>query len=533
MISIARFSFLLLLIVSKGSLLVAAAPAAALPSVTIASGVVVGTTTTLPSATVAVNKFLGIPFAASPPVRFDPPTAPAPWPTPMNAFAFKDSCIQQFNYPEASRNFTMAVFNNPGGTPPVESEDCLYLNVFAPASPAPAAGRAVMFWIYGGNLQFGTAGILQYDGSSFATNQDVVVVTHNYRTNVFGFSNSPQLPIDSQNAGFLDQRFALEWVQQNIKKFGGNPSKVTIFGESAGGYSVKQLLSVPPSPLNFRAAILESEAVSLAGSGPASWETLVAAVGCTAAASQIDCVRAVPATTIKSVIEHAALAFPPTVDNKTETGNVALAITSHTAAQVPFLIGTNAQEGRPLAAALGLDEPLDVATFLNATIPGEPALQAAIAATYPLSVYQTPYFAISAIITDLEFLCPASALANLASISGYEVWRYYFNATFPNTQTFPDAGVYHSSEIAEVFGTYPTAGATAQEVALSKYMQTAWASFAKRPTRGPGWPKLGSRWDVDLGDLGPDGIFGEITIPQLTVDYICPLYAPIIAVEGL
>ena len=77
----------------------------------------------------------------------------------------------------------MAVFNNPGGPPPAESEDSLYLNVFTPATPAPACGRTVMFWIYGGNLQFGTANVPANDGSSFAANQDVVLVTHNYRTN--------------------------------------------------------------------------------------------------------------------------------------------------------------------------------------------------------------------------------------------------------------------------------------------------------------------------------------------------------------
>ncbi|MCJ1394787.1 hypothetical protein MMC18_007667 [Xylographa bjoerkii] len=504
-----------------------------MPTVTISSGVVVGTTTTLPSATVAVNQFLGIPFAASPPQRFSPPSAPESWSTPINASTFRDACVQQFNYPEKARNFTMKLFNNPGGDPPVESEDCLYLNVFTPASHAPAAGRTVMFWIYGGDLQYGTASIPPYDGSSFAANQDVVLVTHNYRTNVFGFSSSPQLPVNSQNAGFLDQRMALEWVQQNIRQFGGDPTKVTIFGESAGGYSVKQLLSVPPSPLSFRGVILESEAASFTGTGPASWETLVAAVGCSAAASQIDCMRAIPATTIQNVIEHAALSFPPTVDNKTETGNVTHAITSHTAAQVPILIGTNANEGRPLAVMDLLNEPMNVTTFLAASFLNAPALQAAIAAAYPLSLYQTPYFAISAIITDFAFLCPASAIANLAAASGHDVWRYYFNATFPNTQVFPDAGVYHSSEIQLVFGTYPPVGATAQQVALSEYMQTAWADFAKNPTRGPGWPKLGSFLDIDLGDLGPEGLFGEVTIPQTVVDYICPLYAPVLAVTGL
>ena len=77
----------------------------------------------------------------------------------------------------------MQVFNNPGGSPPIESEDCLYLNVFAPASPAPAGGRAVLFWIHGGGLQFGTGGLPAYDGSSFAAYEDVIVVTINYRTN--------------------------------------------------------------------------------------------------------------------------------------------------------------------------------------------------------------------------------------------------------------------------------------------------------------------------------------------------------------
>ncbi|MCJ1317754.1 hypothetical protein MMC15_003081 [Xylographa vitiligo] len=376
----------------------------------------------------------------------------------------------------------MALFNNPGGPPPVESEDCLYLNVFTPASPAPSGGRTVMFWIY-----------------------------------VFGFSSSPQLPTDSQNAGFLDRRMVLEWVQQNIKQFGGDPTKVTIFGKSAGGYSVKELLTSHSPAL-----------------GPASWQALVAAVNCTAAASRIDCVRAVPTTTIRNVIEHAMLSFPPTVDNKTESGgNVALATSSHTAAQAPILIGTNANEGRVFAAEDGLDKPLNVTTFLAAMPPGQPALQAALAVAYPLSVYQTPYFAVAAIITDSTFLCPASAIVNLAATSGYAVWRYYFNATFPNTQLFPDAGAYHSSEIPLVFGTYPTAGATAQEVALSRYLQTAWADFAKNPAGGPGWPRLGSYLDVDLGDLGPDESFGEVTVQQAVVGYICPLYAPLIAAQGL
>src|SRR5437016_4977009 len=122
----------------------------------------------------------------------------------------------------------MSNFSNPA---PPESEDCLYLNIFTPSTKPPKGGRTVMFWIHGGNLQFGHGGFPMFDGSSFAAYQDVVVVTTNYRTNVFGFPNSPQLPVGSQNPGFLDQRKALSWVQQNIAAFGGDPTKVTIFGE--------------------------------------------------------------------------------------------------------------------------------------------------------------------------------------------------------------------------------------------------------------------------------------------------------------
>lgn len=195
------------------------------PTVTLSIGEVIGTTTSLPTATATVNKFLGIPFAQSPPERFSPPTAPGKVSTPINATAWKPACIQQFVYPLASQEFTELVFNTPT---PQESEDCLYLNVYAPAAPAAGKGRAVMFWIYGGSLEFGNAGQPAYDGSHFAAYEDVIVVSTNYRTNVFGFPSSPELNLTGHNLGFLDQRFALDWVQNNIQAFGGDPEKVTI-----------------------------------------------------------------------------------------------------------------------------------------------------------------------------------------------------------------------------------------------------------------------------------------------------------------
>jgi carboxylesterase type B len=168
---------------------------------TITSGVLIGTTTSLPSATATVNKFLGIPFADLPPKRFFPPTQTEAWKKPLNVSAWKLACIQQFNCgfadykvihasvtntyfldPAEARALVIQAFNNEH---PPESEDCLYLNVYAPSSLPPLGGYPVMFWIYGGPLEFGDAEQTAYDGSSFAAFEDVIVVTTNYRANVW------------------------------------------------------------------------------------------------------------------------------------------------------------------------------------------------------------------------------------------------------------------------------------------------------------------------------------------------------------
>lgn len=158
------------------------------PTATIDSGVVVGMPTSLPNSNVTVNKFLGIPFA-EPPVRFSPPEAVASWDSVYDASAYRPACLQQWPIDKDERARLMALFNTP--PPPAgESEDCLHINVFAPAG-ATEKPKAVMFWIFGGAFTFGHASWYVYDGTHFATEHDVVVVTANYRTNIFGFPGSP------------------------------------------------------------------------------------------------------------------------------------------------------------------------------------------------------------------------------------------------------------------------------------------------------------------------------------------------------
>ena len=169
------------------------------PSVTVTQGILTGTTTTFPSATATVNQFLGIPFGAKP-ERFATPTAAPTWSGTYDATAYKPACIQQFNYPENIRNFTILVFDTPGPQGG-EDEDCLNLNVFAPSTASSSSLKPVMFWIYGGALSFGANSLPMYDGSHFAADQDVVIVTINYRTNIFGFPGYPGQPTEEQNLG--------------------------------------------------------------------------------------------------------------------------------------------------------------------------------------------------------------------------------------------------------------------------------------------------------------------------------------------
>ena len=257
-----------------------------------------------------------------------------------------------------------------------------------------------------------------YDGSRFAAYQDVILVAPNYRTNVFGFPNSPELPQTGQNLGFLDQRFALDWVQRNIHAFGGDPSKVTIFGESAGAFSVDALLTSFPknSTPPFRAAILESGQISyrsapVAPSTP-SWDALAAALNCTGT-SNLTCIGAAPATTIKNIIEQQELVFNPIPDGITLVKSPAQQRLSGNIANIPVLSGTNAQEGRVFE--VGQD---NITQYTELTFGSVPGLPEQVQAAFPLGQngLNSAYDVISQIFTELEFQC----VSNLTAVAEHE-----------------------------------------------------------------------------------------------------------------
>lgn len=210
-------------------------------TVSIGSGTLAGQTAD------GVRRFLGIPYAAPPigPLRWQPPQPPAPWSGVREATAFGPACPQP-----AIRAF--------GNIPGPQSEDCLYLNVWAPASATPDHPLPVMVWIYGGAHRIGAASLPYYDGSELAR-RGVVLVSFNYRLGYLGYFAHPALGAEGGgNFGLMDESAALKWVQANIAAFGGDPKNVTVFGESAGGADVLYLMTGPAGRGLFQRAIVES-----------------------------------------------------------------------------------------------------------------------------------------------------------------------------------------------------------------------------------------------------------------------------------
>ncbi|KAM6177443.1 pyrethroid hydrolase Ces2e-like [Erethizon dorsatum] len=217
------------------------------------TGKVRGSLVHVKGADMGVHTFLGIPFARPPvgALRFAPPEAPEPWSGVRDGTSHPAMCLQNADIMNAEGlkqvNLTL---------PPVPmSEDCLYLNIYTPGPAHEGSSLPVMVWIHGGGLVVGMASM--YDGSILAASENVVVVIIQYRLGVLGFFSTGDQHATG-NWGYLDQVAALHWVQQNIAHFGGNPDRVTIFGESAGGTSVSSHVLSPMSQGLFHGAIMES-----------------------------------------------------------------------------------------------------------------------------------------------------------------------------------------------------------------------------------------------------------------------------------
>ncbi len=426
----------------------AAAPAGspdAAPTVQTENGAVVG------KAEGNTARFLGIPYAAPPTgaLRFRPPQPRAPWSGPLQATEFGSPCPQ-----------------TPRLGSPSADEDCLFLNVFAPARGH--GRRPVMVFIHGGSFNAGSGGVApngpDYTGTEIVEQAGVVVVTINYRLSVLGFLAAPALDAEdprgvSGNYGLQDQQLALRWVRRNIEAFGGDPDNVTVFGESAGGISVLYHLVSPDAAGLFQRAIVESSNDALSvplAQAEAIYAPIVAGLGCAGADDTAACLRAVPVETIL----NSGLVAGPILDGATVPRQPREAFAAGEFNRVPVVIGTNSDEGTYFlsVAAIAAGRAPTSADYANTIQANFGAAAApAIGAAYPLDEYPSPGQALSAIQTDSFFACPTEAvrrsLARYVPTYGYEFAKQDPVENFPLPRGPGIAlGASHTTELAYVFG---------------------------------------------------------------------------------
>ncbi|MCV7179695.1 carboxylesterase family protein [Mycolicibacterium sphagni] len=470
--------------------------------------------------------FEGIPYAAAPvgPLRFQPPQPAAPWPGVRDATKPGLRCIQDTSIdPDYGR---------PTG------EDCLNLNVWSPDGAIKSSQKPVMVWIHGGSFLNGSADI--YDARWLATQGDIVVVTINYRLGTMGFLAHPALSPDGNigNYGFADQQAALRWVHDNIAEFGGDPSKVTIAGESAGAMSVCDHLVAPDSAGLFRAAILQSGPCQAQADRATAQQVstdYATGVGCTDPEAVAACLRSLPTKTLQSAPFYVGfgpdkLIGPVTGTDRLPTDPMT-AFALDRAPRVPVLVGSNGDEFAMFTA---------IRYLKNGRLPPYPKLlsdtfgadAAAVAQRYPLERFGgSEGLAYSAAVTDSIFACPTDRIASGLAHTG-PVYAYEFNdrtAPAPDplrAAPFP-VGASHSLELRYLFdvgGAPPLDPAQRQ---LSDEMVAYWSQFVKTGAPDvsglPDWPRLGTdgatgKWlSLQTGELSITEDFG----PR----HLCPFWA--------
>jgi len=427
-----------------------------------------------------VDEFLGLPYAAPPTgnLRWRSPAPPAAWDGVRDATQFGPSCPQVLD-PKL----------NPELPPGAISEDCLYLNVYAPPpSMNDQGGRPVLVWIHGGGLV--QDGARDYDGSKLAAD-GIVVVTINYRLGALGFLAHPALASHGAagNYGLMDQQAALRWVQRNIARFGGDPHNVTIAGQSAGGLSVLAQMVSPGARGLFQRAIVQSGTFALnqrpLATAEAAGEAFATAVGCPDQSAA--CLRNVP---VSDLVSKFGVEIPGVVDGSVLTQPIGTALATGQFARVPIINGITHDEELLFVAVLGLTVSQGTDIPLAAPLDGSSATYqadiaqalgvsdtraAAIAAEYPLSAYPNAVVAFTFLVSDASFACPALQVDRLTAARGVPTYAYQFNDD--NAPLFKLGLATHGSELSYLFGSPATL--TADQQALAASMRTDWARFAR------------------------------------------------------
>ncbi|HSK01111.1 MAG TPA: carboxylesterase family protein [Kofleriaceae bacterium] len=413
----------------------------------------------------------------------------------------------------------------------VGDEDCLHLNVWAPAAAGPA--RPVMVWIHGGGNSVGSAVYPLYDGRRLAEAGDVIVVTINYRLAQLGFLGHASFRAEAAAGqgtfGLLDQIAALAWVRDNIAAFGGDPSNVTIFGESAGARDVCALVAAPGAAGTFHRAIMQSGACKFLPARQAAEQQaaeVAAAVGCAGAADVPACLRALPAEALIRALpgDPSSLSsspYNPMIDGAVLPDQPEAVIRAGNHHRVPFAIGANADETGNAAPAIPTEAQYQV--LVRAQLP--PALADAALAQYPASAYPSPRAAYVRLTSDLRFVCPSREIAKAVDAAQDQpVYRYFFQ------HRASPLGAVHGLDVPYVFGTFDAVlvggqpyQPTATDLALSAAIQGYWTRFARGgdPGGAPAWPAYGPSDPALVLDAA---ISTATAIRQADCDFWAPFY---------
>lgn len=479
-----------------------------------------------------VASFKGIPYAAPPvgDLRWRPPQPAAPWTGVRQAAEFGADCMQgRFGPPP------------PPGAPParVPSEDCLFLNVWGPASARPGAKLPVMVWIHGGGFMGGSGASPGTSGTEFAK-QGVLLVSLNYRLGRFGFFAFPALSRERPeepkgNYAYMDQIAALQWVRRNIAAFGGDPENVTIFGFSAGGVSVHSLLASPMARGLFHKAIAQSggsrdsvltarpmRADGVDPNYPVSAETIgitfaramgiegtdQAALASLRALAAEAVVRGAPAQPGGSAPSYETT---PILDGKLITETAETAYNARRQPRVPLLVGSNSGDTAGNRVRASTKEEL-FARF-------SPLSEQARAAYDPDGSADLATLVARA-NDDFGQAEPARFAANAFAATGSPAYLYRFSYVQASMREQMRGGAPHGGEIGYVFGTLsPGRGGvpTPEDFAVARMAQSYWVNFARTGDPNgvglPAWPRHEAGKDL-IFEFRPDGSAGAGPDPR-------------------
>ncbi|MDP3659500.1 carboxylesterase/lipase family protein [Phenylobacterium sp.] len=452
------------------------------------------------------SAFLGLRYAAPPTgaLRFMPPAPPVPWKEPVSATAYGAPPVQMYARPSGEASSALGrslypVFPHARETREGR-EDCLFLNVWTPAPDAKK--RPVMVWLHGGGHVYGSGSWPSYDGTNLARRHDVVVVTLNHRLNAFGYLNLAsamgETYAKSASVGLLDIVSALEWVRANIEAFGGDPSNVTLFGESGGGGKVSALMAIPAAKGLFHKAMVQSgaglraiPADKAAESAALVLTELRVAKGDTAALNALPAAQIITACYAVQARTPGSLSFGPVLDGVVLPRNPFDPDAPAQSADIPLVIGTNKDEMTLFLASSPWFGTLTEAQLVERAdqIAGAraPALLAALREARP---GYSPTYLLAALMSETAMVADSYREADRKAAQAAPVFMYRLDWETPIAD-----GVFktpHTLDIPLAFDNIETArvfvGPGPEPQILADQMSAAWAAFARNGD--PSTPKL-------------------------------------------